>query len=289
LSVELKFDLDKTEFVCQHTQGEISLSLTTYVRFGVASMILAALASTARAGSLVLNGSFENTTLTNTGYFNQFSPAYGGTGASNVANWTVNCAGTLYPPNAGSCAPGDPLLILVVPNTSPTSFSPGNGLYGPGPTPSSTAIPQSPDGGNFVAEDGNAELNTSFSQQIAGLTPGQTYAVSFYQAASQQIGLSGATTEQWQVSLGAQTEDSALMHNPSESFTPWNLQTLDFTATSASEALTFLALGSPAGLPPVALLDGVSMTAVTAAPEPAYVAVAGFGFLGVWAIRRRRK
>jgi hypothetical protein len=245
--------------------------------------LLLVFGSSAKA-SLVQNGSFENTTLTNTGYFNQFSPSYGGTGLSNVANWTVNCAGTLYSANAGSCAPGDPLLVLVVPNTSPTAFSPGNGLYGPGPTPATDAIPPSPDGGNFVAEDGNAILNTSFSQQISGLNPGSAYVLSFYQAATQQLGMSGATTEQWQVSLGSQTEDSTLMSNPSQSFTPWAQQTLTFTATSSSEALTFLALGSPAGLPPIALLDGVSLTAAT--PEPSYATLMGAGLLGLWVARR---
>jgi hypothetical protein len=76
------------------------------------------------------------------------------------------------------------------------------------------------------------------------------------------------------------------MHNPSESFTPWSQQILLFTASSTSEALTFLALGSPAGLPPIALLDGVSVTAV---PEPAFLAVAGLGLVGVFAFRRRKK
>lgn len=242
--------------------------------------------TSAQGASLVLNGSFEDTTLTNTGYFNDFSPAYGGTGLSNVADWTVNCAGTLYPPNAGSCAPGDPLLVLVVPNTSPTSFSPGNGLYGPGPDPATDPIPASPDGGNFVAEDGDPLLNTSFSQSVSGLTVGDTYLLSFYQAASQQIGLSGATTEQWQVSFGSQTQDSALMDNPSESFTPWNLQTLSFTADATTDVLTFLAVGTPAGEPPVVLLDGVSLIA---SPEPTCFALAGLGVLGVFAVRRRRQ
>jgi hypothetical protein len=267
---------------------DIKFNLHQSVVIGCAVVLSLALVTPASATpvNLVQNGSFENTTLTNTGYFNQFSPAYGGTGASNVAHWTVNCGGTLYPANAGSCAPGDPLLVLVVPTTSTTGFSPGNGLYGPGANPSTTPVPKSPDGGNFVAEDGNAELNVSFSQQISGLVPGKDYAVSFYQAASQQIGLSGATTEQWQVSLGSEIEDSTLMHNPSESFTPWSQQILLFTASSTSEALTFLALGSPAGLPPIALLDGVSVTAV---PEPAFLAVAGLGLVGVFAFRRRKK
>ena len=262
----------------------LSFGLRKTAVIGFSAIVLLALGRPARAG-LIQNGSFETTTLTSTGYFSQFSPAYGGTGLSNVADWTVNCAGTLFPANAGSCAPGDPLLVLVVPTASTTGFSPGNGLYGPGAPGSTAAIPPSPDGGNFVAEDGNAELNTSFSQQVSGLTPGQTYILSFYQAATQQLGLSGATTEQWQVSFGSQTEDSALMSNPSESFTPWSRQTLDFTATSSSEALTFLALGSPAGVPPIALLDGVSL----ATPEPSSLALLGAGLLGLAAIRRWRQ
>jgi hypothetical protein len=251
---------------------------------GVAALALLALGSPARAG-LIQNGSFETTTLTSTGYFNSFSPAYGGTGLSNVTGWTVNCAGTLFPANAGSCAPGDPLLVLVIPTGSTTGFSPGNGLYGPGAPGSTAPIPPSPDGGNFVAEDGDATLNTSFSQQVTGLTPGQTYVLSFYQAATQQIGLGGATTEQWQVTFGSQTLDSAVMNNPSASFTPWTLETLDFTATASSQTLTFLAVGAPAGLPPIALLDGVSL----GTPEPASMALMGTGLLCLLAARRWRQ
>jgi hypothetical protein len=90
-----------------------------------------------------------------------------------------------------------------------------------------------------------------------GLVVGQNYKVSFYQAAAQLLGYTGPTTEQWQITLDGDTQLSALMTNPSQSSQPWTQQTLTFTANSVSEVLSFLAVGTPAGDPPDALLDGV--------------------------------
>jgi len=73
------------------------------------------------------------------------------------------------------------------------------------------------------------------------------------------------------------------------SFSGWMTANFTFTADSTSEVLSFLAVGTPAGnLPPFALLDGVSLTAV---PEPSTWAMmlAGFGGLGFAAFRRRRR
>jgi hypothetical protein len=109
----------------------------------------------------------------------------------------------------------------------------------------------------------------------------------FYQAAAQQVGLSGATTEYFQVSLGGETLDSAVMNNPSQGFTPWNVQDLDFQATSVTEILTFLSIGNPGGLPPLALLDGVSLEMT--APEPSSLALLGIGAFGLLAARRHRQ
>jgi len=53
-----------------------------------------------------------------------------------------------------------------------------------------------------VEADGNPNFEASFSYAVTGLTLGTTYSLSFYQAASQQRGYFGATTEQWIVSLG---------------------------------------------------------------------------------------
>ena len=66
------------------------------------------------------------------------------------------------------------------------------------------------------------------------------------------------------------------------------LETFDFTAGATSEMLSFLAVGTPANnLPPFALLDGVTLTAV---PEPSTWAMmlVGFSGLGYAAYRRRR-
>ena len=65
-------------------------------------------------------------------------------------------------------------------------------------------------------------------------------------------------------------------------------ESFKFTANSTSELLSFLAVGTPSGnVPPFALLDGVSLTAV---PEPSTWAMmfVGFAGLGYAAFRRRR-
>ena len=49
------------------------------------------------------------------------------------------------------------------------------------------------------------------------------------------------------------------------SFSGWMTESFKFTANSTSELLSFLAVGTPSGnVPPFALLDGVSLTAVPA-------------------------
>ncbi|MGH6911978.1 MAG: PEPxxWA-CTERM sorting domain-containing protein, partial [Phenylobacterium sp.] len=60
----------------------------------------------------------------------------------------------------------------------------------------------------------------------------------------------------------------------------------NFTATSNSQLLTFLSVGTPSGLPPIALLDGVSLTMV---PEPSTWAMMLLGFGGIGAMIRRRR
>ncbi|MBN8808643.1 MAG: PEPxxWA-CTERM sorting domain-containing protein [Sphingomonas sp.] len=64
--------------------------------------------------------------------------------------------------------------------------------------------------------------------------------------------------------------------------------TQNFVAGGTSQTLSFLSNGTPNGLPPVALLDNVSLTA--AVPEPASWAlmIVGFGAMG-YSLRRRRE
>lgn len=147
-------------------------------------------------------------------------------------------------------------------------------LFGP--------IGSSPDGGAFVGADPGYQ-NGAISQTISGLTAGAMYTVSFDYAGAQQQGFSGATQEGWAVSLGGQTQNTALLNNLTHGFTGWTATSLTFTATGTSELLSFLATGTPSqGAPPFSLLDGISMSQVTSTPEPASwtMLVGGLGLLG---------
>ena len=144
----------------------------------------------------------------------------------------------------------------------------------------------SPDGGKFVEADADPTYSSAITQTIGGLTVGNQYLLTFFQGAGQQAGFTGATTERWQVNFGTAQQLSSRFSLPQGGTGPWQAQSMLFTATSVSQTLSFLAVGTPNGQPPIAFLDGVSLTAV---PEPATWALllAGFGAVGIQ-VRRRR-
>jgi hypothetical protein len=212
---------------------------------------LAVTSAPAFAANLVTNGSFENVSVA--GKSNFFG---------NVAGWTG----------------GNNLTFVDFPGTADD----GSYLSVYGPFPST-----SPAGGNFVEGDGDPNYSSAISQTLSGLTIGQKVAVSFYQAAGQQVGFTGPTTEQWQVSLGSVSQLSPMFSLAQAGVGGWQKVNLSFTATATSEVLSFLAKGTPGGAPPISFLDGVS---ATAAPEPATwgMMILGFGMVGLGLRRRTR-
>lgn len=256
---------------------------------GLGALVFGFMAGVLPAGgtNLVTNGGFENTGTQTSSYSIQSSNSNGGTAL--LPGWTV----APYPNvnNALDC------LMYAGQTTGlcgPGNVGPGGPLNPSGQWEFYSYPGASPNGGNFVGIDGDSTIHSALSQTVAGLKIGDTYTLSFYQAAAQQQGFSGATTEQWQVSLGSQTLDSTLMNTGSESTTAWNSQSLSFTASSTSETLSFLALGTPNGLPPFVLLDGVDLEDTTVSPSPEPVS-AGLLLVGglicippVHRLRRRR-
>ena len=140
-----------------------------------------------------------------------------------------------------------------------------------------------------MAADGAYEVG-AISQTVSNLFVGNSYSLSFYWAGAQQSGFSGVNTEAWQVSLGTETYTTSIATNVSHGFTGWVQQTFNFTATSTNEVLSFLAKGTPPGVPPFSVLDGVSMTEVaspTPAPEPSTLQYGAVALLFVFAGARK--
>jgi len=233
----------------------------------IAGTILATAASASAAVNLVSNGSFE----INSGSGQIGSP-------STVADWSVPSGGyTWVYTSAASAQAG-----------APGQYGPLS-LWGPN-NGSANGLTESPDGGSFIAQD-SAFQNQPIQQTVGGLTIGNSYNVSFYWAASQQTGYYTASYDNWQVSLGAQSFTTSTLNIPAEGFSGWQQQTFTYTATSTSEVLSFFANGGPPGVPPFALLDGVSLT--SAVPEPSTL-VAGAAVLlpvaaGLFRSRNRRQ
>jgi hypothetical protein len=175
---------------------------------------------------------------------------------------TVPYAVFLTPPPGWSFSPTGPSAtapVACVVNSTATCYpNHANDLY---------SFTASPDGGNAYLDDGDPSFAGTLSQTINNLTPNASYTVSFFQAAGQFTSQTGITTEQWQVTFGSDPPQlSTLMTNPSKGFTGWIHQSMNFIAQNATEVLSFFAVGTPNGLPPVVLLDGVSVVADTNDP-----------------------
>ena len=241
--------------------------LTTYCLAATAASALALPA----AANLVLNGGFETTTLSTKGKFTEND------GTGNVANWTGG---------------QNKLVYLDFPGTADQPVGIGLIVYGPFPA-------TSPSGGNFVMMDGDPNFSGPISQTISGLTIGASYLLTYNQAAGQEDGFGGhPTTERWSVTFGSSTQLSNQFSLPDPNgpgqptpLGPWQSQTMTFVATATSQVLSFLAVGTPAGDPPISFLDGIDLepVVVSAVPEPITASLFGLGLLGLGIARKRSR
>ena len=220
--------------------------------------------------NLVINGDFEQTSMQNSQ--GAFTPDEMNT--SNVTGWSTSGYNFIFGANTAA-------TVGSYGSYGQTYLYDGSAVSG------GAVLGQSPTGGNFVGADGAFQVG-AITQTLSGLTKGTDYAVSFSWAGAQQSGFTGATTEQWQVSLGNQTQSTQAVPNANHGFTGWMQQTFVFEATTASEVLSFLAVGTPNGEPPFSLLDGVSATDV---PEPASLAMlaACISVLGLLTVCYRKR
>ena len=244
-------------------------SLRKAIAMGFAAAAVLVFAAPARATSLVTNGSFEETTN---------GPGQLGYN-TNATGWTTTGYNFLY-----ASGTADSLT-----NAAQGQYG-VNPLWGPNDGSANGFTASSPDGGNFIAGDGDFDTGP-ISQTINGLTAGDQYAVSFYWAASQQEGYTGDTQQYWAGSLGSQTFDTPTYDLASEGFSGWMYQTETFTATSTSEVLSFLAVGN-VPVPPFALLDGVTMNdenQPSPVPEPGSLPLLFTGLMGGLAVLRSKK
>ena len=246
------------------------------------------LAVGAQAGTnLVQNGSFSMNTLPS-----PLNPS-NASGAEIDSLWNYNGDLTDWSSTASLSNPQLYNILFTGTLAADTSINPDTRYTSSEPQYLNANVNSlSPDGGAFVGLDGDPNFTGALTQTITGLTSGQEYQLSFYWAGGELFNRTGYTSIQLTGSLGGDSFATPVYLNTNPAGTPgsfsgWTLETFDFTANATSEALSFLAVGSPAAnLPPFALLDGVSLTAV---PEPSTWAMmlAGFGGLGFAAFRRR--
>jgi len=238
-------------------------------KFGMISLVALSLSIftfSAQAANLVVNGDFSLYTGGSAFQSNSAGSvasqlADSGTGYTQLTGWTT-----------GSGSSGL-LSFLMDPATASTTgsrdirFSDNFSLWGPS-NGSNNGLTGSPTGGYYVAMDGASDYRGSgISQTLTGMTVGHNYALSFDWAAAQQYGFNGATTGQFQVTVGGQTFLTSVVNNADHGFSGWMHQTFNFTASSTSSTLNFLSIGTPTGVPPFELLDGVSVYD-TSVPEP---------------------
>lgn len=232
---------------------------------------LAALSANLAHANLITNGGFE---LTTSGGNKRLSYT-----APTTADRTTLVGWTSYNGNDGG-------YNFVLNAGTATTSSSALQLYG------NNGFSASPSGGNFFASDPLYYPGYLY-QSVGNLTVGASYLLTFDYALAQQVNYTGSNlNDYWQVGFGNTFQNTNPLSIDQGGFSGWKSATMSFTATSATQFLSFLAKGSSAGAPPFMLLDNVSMDVMASkVPEPASwsLMLGGLGVLGFLARRRRNR
>lgn len=258
-----------------------SLHMHTRIHSQMAAAVLGLLASTSvtLAQNLVMNGDFESTTGGGSGHIGAKPAGF------SLDDWVaVRLDGSVNSGSTSFALVGTMSELQEGGVGIPSAYGvPGNAngnlnLWG-------TSLPSSPTGGNVaVVEADWGWVKTELQQTINGLTVGSEYTVTFDWAAGQQLGFSGATASRWNVRLDGDSKSTSFANVSSQGFVGWTSETFNFTASSTTATLGFLAEGIGGSLPPFALLDNVRLTPV---PEPSQYAAAFGGLVLVAGVARR--